>query len=124
MIQLKNGYHEMIIPFVLVHHWLSFHLPLKIILTLKLQLQTLDEIYLSVMKQSLNDSFNDPSFFKNTSKFKDFFISPDNSLTIGTKLNYLRRDPVLKIVYRWIIEISQPVMKTHIITARPFLREY
>ena len=36
-----------------------------------LQLQAIHEIYLSVIKQSLNDSISDPSFFKDTSKFNE-----------------------------------------------------
>ena len=38
-----------------------------------LQVRTIHELHPTLMKQSLNDSFFDPSFFKNTSKLKTFF---------------------------------------------------
>ena len=45
-----------------------------------LQLQAIQETYLSVIKQSLKSSFYDPSFFKRTLKFKASVLPPDTPL--------------------------------------------
>ena len=48
-----------------------------------LQLHTFHQTIPSVIKQSMNVSFFDPSIFKQASKFKDFFLPPETQLNIG-----------------------------------------
>ena len=50
-----------------------------------LLLQTIPETYSSVIKQSLNNSFLEPSFFKYASKFNESFLPSDTPLNNGTK---------------------------------------
>ena len=76
-----------------------------------LQLQTFHETYPSVTKKSLNKTFYGPSFFNHTSKINDVYLFSDAPLDRDTKLNYKRRDPVLKVVYHWITEKIAPVNK-------------
>ena len=55
------------------------------------------ETYSSVLRQSLNDSFCYPSFFKDTSKLNEFFLPPDTPSKFEKILQHHKRDPVLKI---------------------------
>ena len=52
------------------------------------QLQTIQETYPSVTKQSLNQLDCDPSIFRDSSKFKYFFLLPDTPLDVDTIVNY------------------------------------
>ena len=56
-----------------------------------LQVQTIHEIYPSVIKQSLNNSFFDPSFFKPTSKYNDFFSPPATLFDIEGTVKYQKK---------------------------------
>ena len=51
-------------------------------------------------------------------------FTPDISLKVETILKFQKRDPVLKMVYKWITEKSRPVKKTLIIAGSPFLLYY
>ena len=86
-------------------------------------MQILQETYLSVIKQSLNESFFDPSFCKNTSESNELCLPPDISLIIERILKYQKRDPVLKFVSKGISENSKAFVKTHVITASRFLEK-
>ena len=68
-------------------------------------------------------SYYVPSFFKHTSKIKENPSSPNTTMNVETTVNYQRRDPVRKNVFKCITEISSPETKTHIFTASPFLLE-
>ena len=59
-----------------------------------LQLKTIHELKQSAIKQSLNKSFFDPSFFKYTTKYNEFFLPPDTPLKFETILNHQKRDLV------------------------------
>ena len=69
--------------------WLILHPPSKHNASMDetLQLQTFQETCSSVTKQSLIDSFYDPSFFMHTSKFNEFFLLPETPLYKGRILN-------------------------------------
>ena len=79
------------------------------------------ELYPSVIEQSLIVAFFDPSFFKNTFKFNEFFLHPDTPSNIETIQNSQKRETVLKFVYQWITENSPPVVETLVVTANLFL---
>ena len=86
----------------------------------QLQMQTNHETSSSLTKQSLKNSFSDPSYTtKNTELC--FFETP----SVGeTKLKYRKTVPVMKIVFKWFSESSRTVVGTPIITAKPFLLEF
>ena len=90
----------------------------------KIPPQILHEIYPSVIKQSLINSFSDPSFFKNASRFKEFFLLLETPLNVETIPKYQEKDSLLKVVYKWITENSRPVAKTPDKTDSPPLLEY
>ena len=48
----------------------------------------LNETYPSILNQSLNDSFFDPSFFRRTIKINEIFFPPHNPINLETNLMY------------------------------------
>ena len=88
-----------------------------------LKVQTIQETYPTVIKQSLNVSLFDPSFFNYRSKFLNFFPL-DTPLKIEIIFNYHKRNPVQNIACKRITEKSPPVVKTLFITASHFSLDY
>ena len=74
-----------------------------------------------VVKHSLNISFCDPSFFKNTSKFMDFFVPPDTPVEKDSTLKYHERAPNLRNILKCIFQSSRLLITTSFITASPSL---
>ena len=58
-----------------------------------LQLRTIHETCLPLIKQTLIISFFDKSFFNYTSRNIEIFLPPGTPLNIETKLKYQKRDP-------------------------------
>ena len=85
-------------------------------------MQTIHEIFPSVIKQSFNISYFDP-IFQQTSKFFDLFATPNAPLNFEKILKHQKRDAVLTIVKQWITENSRPVVRTPILSASSFLLE-
>ena len=68
--------------------------------------------------------FYDTSFFKYKNYFQGFFLPDDYSLDITTLQQQQSQDPVLRIVYSWIIKNGKPDTLTPLITGTPFLHAY
>ena len=89
-----------------------------------LKLQSIHETYSSVVKQSLNDLFFDPSFFKYISKIIELSLPPDTPLNIETILQYKRRYILSWGLYtNELMKNSVLLKKTPVINASPFLLE-
>ena len=68
--------------------------------------------------------FYDTSFFKYKNYFQGFFLPDDYSLDIKILQQQKSQDPVLRIVYSWIIHNDKPDSLTSIITGTSFLHAY
>ena len=63
------------------------------------------------MKQSLNNSTFDPSFFKHISQFNENVLSPPTPLDRDKILKYQKRGPLLRTVVEGVTEVSRLVAK-------------
>ena len=68
--------------------------------------------------------FYDTSFFKYKNYFQGFFLPDDYSLDITTLQQQQSQDPVLRIVYSWIVKNEKPETLTPLITGTLFLHAY
>ena len=68
-----------------------------------------------------NLAFYDTSFFKYKNYSQGFFLPDDYSLDITTLQQQQSQDPVLRIVYSWIIKNEKPETLTPLITGTLFL---
>ena len=123
MILLERRYLKIMILFPLIHRWINFIYFLKVYCIWKWKFTTTNGAWTCppVIKPLTNNLFFDPSLFENTSKLFQEVLPHKDSLNVGTKLKYQKRDPVLKIVCEWFTEESRPVVETPVITVGPFL---
>ena len=68
--------------------------------------------------------FYDTSFFNYKNYFQGFFLPDDYSLVKTTLQQQQSQDPVLRIVYSWIVKNEKPETLTPLITGTPFLHAY
>ena len=63
-------------------------------------------------------------FLNTKNYFQGFFLPDDYSLDINTLQQQQSQDPVLKLVYSWLVNNEKPESLTPLTTGTPFLHAY